>query len=82
VASGSTHLQYNAQHEKKNYFFNYTYTMIDIVNMFSTQQFQKKKHVMKWLNPPFNPKVQGFNPFLKFLYQQMKFMKEIHRIFK
>jgi hypothetical protein len=56
VASGSTHLQYNAQQEKKLFFY-YTYTIIKIVSIFSTQHFQKKKHVMKWSKSSLQPKV-------------------------
>jgi len=45
VALGPTHLQYNAQHEKKIGSFYYIRIMINVVNMFFKQKF-KEKNVM------------------------------------
>jgi hypothetical protein len=37
--------------------------MISVVNIFLTQQFQRKKHVRQWLKSSFQPKGTWFNLF-------------------
>jgi len=43
VAPSSMHLQYNAQQKKKKWIFFITYTMINVISIFLTQELQRKK---------------------------------------
>jgi hypothetical protein len=43
-------------------------TIINVVGIFPTQQFQRKKHVMQSLKSSFQPKGHEFNPFPMFFF--------------
>jgi hypothetical protein len=43
-------------------------TMINVVGIFPTQLFQRKKHVMQSLKSSFQPKGHEFNPFPMFFF--------------
>jgi len=51
-------------------------TMINVVGIFPTQQFQRKKHVMHLLKSSFQHKGHEFNPFPMFFLPIIK-MDEI-----
>jgi hypothetical protein len=56
--------------------------MIDIVSIFSTQQFQKKKHVMKWLESSLQPKGPRVQSSSQIFVSTNEIDEKIHRIFK
>ncbi len=61
--------------KKDFFFFSYTQTMINVLITFLTQYLQRKNG-SSGLNPPFQPKGFGFDPFLDYFFLSFNEMDE------